>query len=290
VNLSGTGNDKVATPTFNPSPGNYTSAQNVTISCTTLGATIHYTTNGADPIESDPVLNGGGSVAMSSTTTLKARGYKNGWVPSDITSGIYSIYPNTVMDIDGNIYHTVTIGSQVWMAENLKVTHYRNGDPIPNVTVDADWGHLATGKYCNYNNDFNNAAVYGSLYNWYSVNDSRNIAPAGWHVPSDAELQTLIDYLGGSDVAGGKMKETGTTHWQSPNTGATNESDFSAMPCGYRYYTGSYNGIGEYAFYWSSSMYAKLGGLGLELEYNNSAGTRLTDDERHGFSIRCIKD
>ena len=110
----------------------------------------------------------------------------------------------TVTDIDGNLYYTVKIGEQWWMLENLRVTHYRNGDAIPNVTDDAEWEGLSTGAYCDYDNDPANVATYGRLYNWYAVGDSRNIAPAGWHVPSDDEWQTLVDYLGGSSVAGGE--------------------------------------------------------------------------------------
>jgi uncharacterized protein (TIGR02145 family) len=139
---------------------------------------------------------------------------------------------NTVTDIDGNIYHTVTIGTQVWMVENLKTTKYRNGDPIPNVTGNA-WAALTTGAYCWYNNDAATyKATYGALYNWYAVADSRNIAPTGWHVPTDAEWTTLTTFLGGESVAGGKLKETGTNHWTSPNTGATNETGFTALPGG----------------------------------------------------------
>jgi len=144
----------------------------------------------------------------------------------------------TMTDIDGNVYETVTIGTQVWMAENLKVTHYRNGNTILHIIDWFSWFTL-TGAYCEYDNDVNNVAVYGRLYNWYAVNDSRYIAPVGWHVPSDAEWLTLVDYLGGDTVADGKMKEIGTTHWVSPNTGATNESGFSALPGGYRDYGGN---------------------------------------------------
>ena len=154
-------------------------------------------------------------------------------------------------DIDGNTYQTVKIGNQWWIAENLNVTHYQNGDAIPNVTDSAAWWGLTSGAYCNYNNDAANVAVYGRLYNWYAVHDSRNIAPAGWHVPSDAEWQTLVDYLGGDPVAGGKMKEAGTTHWISPNTGATNESGFSGLPGGYRHTDGYYYDISYSASFWT---------------------------------------
>jgi uncharacterized protein (TIGR02145 family) len=133
----------------------------------------------------------------------------------------------TVTDIDGNVYQTVTIGTQVWMKENLKVTHYRNGEAIPNVTDGNVWGALTTGAYCEYNNDVNNVATYGRLYISYAVADNRNIAPTGWHVPSDAEWKQLEMTLGMSQAqadsvgwhgapVGGKLKEAGTTHWLAP--------------------------------------------------------------------------
>jgi uncharacterized protein (TIGR02145 family) len=196
----------------------------------------------------------------------------------------------TVTDIDGNVYQTVTIGTQVWMAENLKVTHYRNGEAIPNVTDNTTWYNLTTGAYCEYNNDLNNVATYGRLYNWHAVGDSRNIAPTGWHVPTDAEWQTLVDYLGGSSVAGGKMKEAGTTHWLSPNTGATNESGFSGLPGGGRSSNGPYDYVGYYACFWSSTEGSSSGAWCRYLYCGNSVVTRLNDDKHLGFSVRCVKD
>ena len=139
----------------------------------------------------------------------------------------------TVVDIDGNVYNTVTIGTQVWMVENLKTTKYRNGDAIPNVTGNASWVALSTGAYCWYNNDAATyKATYGALYNWYAVGDSRNIAPSGWHVATDSEWTTLSTFLGGESIAGDKLKEIGTSHWLSPNTGATNSNGFTAFPGG----------------------------------------------------------
>ncbi len=142
----------------------------------------------------------------------------------------------TMTDQDGNEYKTITIGTQTWMAENLRTTKYRDGSEIPNVTDNTKWVELATGAYCNYNNTTSSdtIATYGRLYNWYAVTDSRNIAPEGWHLPTETEWRILIDYLGGFGVAGGKMKETGATHWDTPNTGATNESGFTALPSGNR--------------------------------------------------------
>jgi len=137
-----------------------------------------------------------------------------------------------VTDIDGNEYATIQIGTQVWMAENLRTTKYCNGDPIPNVTDSLQWVNLATGAWAHNNNYSQYENLYGKLYNWYAVDDSRNICPCNWHVPTDAEWTTLIDYLGGEGVAGGKMKSTGTQYWLSPNTDATNESGFSGLPGG----------------------------------------------------------
>jgi len=130
-------------------------------------------------------------------------------------------YIDSVVDIDGNFYHAVAIGTQVWMAENLRTTKYRDGSPIPNVTDSSVWILTTEGAYCNYNNDTTHSNTYGRLYNWYAVIDTRNIAPEGWHVPTQDEWNTLVQFLGGGAVAGGKLKETGTAHWNSPNRGAT---------------------------------------------------------------------
>jgi uncharacterized protein (TIGR02145 family) len=197
---------------------------------------------------------------------------------------------NTVTDIDGNVYQTVTIGSQVWMAENLKVTRYRNGDSIPNVTDSISWSVLSTGAYCNYGNDINNVAVYGRLYNWYAGDDSRNIAPEGWHVPTDAEWDTLVNYLGGFSFAGEKMKEMGTNHWDGLNTGATNESGFSALPGGCRDYYGYYVYVGYYANFWSSTEDGSLSAWNRYLFYIYPGAYRGSSSMRIGFSVRCVKD
>ena len=204
-------------------------------------------------------------------------------------------------DIDGNTYLTIKIGEQWWMAENLKVTRYRNGDPIPNVTDESAWSDLTTGAYCSYENDPANAETYGYLYNWYAVNDPRGLAPEGWHVPTDAEWKQLEMSLGMSqsqadDVGwrgtdeGGKLKETGTAHWKSSNEGATNESGFSALPGGGRYGNGRFLNAGDGAFFWSSTEinrnYVWLRGLG----YGDSHFNRSYNDLQNGFSVRCVRD
>ena len=205
-------------------------------------------------------------------------------------------------DIDGNRYRTVKIGEQIWMAENLKVTHYRNGDAIANVTGDTAWANLETGAYCSYNNNPQSAATYGLLYNWLAVNDYRGLAPEGWHVPSDEEWKQLEMHLGmsqsdadillfrGTDE-GGKLKETGTSHWKNPNTGATNESGFSALPGGYRRnFNGNYSNLGDYASFWSSSKYDSEHALFRHLSYNYSAISRYSFNKLNGFSVRCVRD
>ena len=218
----------------------------------------------------------------------------------DDDAGTNSNNVTTVTDFDGNVYQTVTIGTQVWMMENLKVTHYRNGDPIPNVTDGGAWDGLTTGAYCEYNIEVNNVATYGRLYNWYAVADSRNIAPEGWHVPSDDEWKQLEMYLGMSQAEadstgyhctdeGGKLKEVGTTQWADPNTGATNESGFSALPGGCRDRGGYFDYLGSNAYFWSSedgSSVAWYRSLGC----SNSQVDRYDYSKRPGFSVRCVRD
>jgi uncharacterized protein (TIGR02145 family) len=201
--------------------------------------------------------------------------------------------PQTVTDIDGNIYHTVTIGTQIWMVENLKVTHYSNGDSIPNVRDHTEWGNLTTGAYCNQNNIDSMSNTYGRLYNWFVVNDNRKVAPTGWHIPSDAEWTILTDYLGGDSIVGGKLKEKGTIHWASPNIGATNESGFTALPGGYRYPGGSpFFPIGEEGHWWSSTEgYTNCAHNRYIASFNNAVFRNDGGNFKgSGFSVRCIKD
>ncbi len=209
--------------------------------------------------------------------------------------------PPTVTDYDGNVYQTVLIGDQCWMAENLEVTHYRNGDPAPNVTDNGTWAGLSTGAYCDYDNDPGNVEIYGRLYNWYAVDDSRNITPEGWHVPTDDEWKQLERYLGmsqweadgsgprGTDE-GGKLKEAGTVHWNPPNTGATNESGFTALPGGYRTNSGSFSGIGDHAYFWCSTEVDSDYAWYRSLNYGNSQVYRSYLNKSFGFSVRCVLD
>jgi uncharacterized protein (TIGR02145 family) len=165
-----------------------------------------------------------------------------------------SCYHDVVTDIDGNEYQAVQIGDQLWMKENLKVTHYNNGDEIPTGYSDNDWAGLSTGAYAVYDDNPSNAETYGNLYNWYAVDDNRIIAPEGWHIPTDDEWQVVVDYLGGAPVAGAKIKEEGTEHWNSPNIVATNESGFTAFGGGFRHRdSGNYDDNKEWGYFWSST-------------------------------------
>ena len=208
-----------------------------------------------------------------------------------------------VTDYDGNTYNTVIIGTQEWMAEDLKVTHYPNGNAIPHVTDNTIWGNLEDNNtddaYCFYNN--NSGTDYGALYtyaaaigdDWARDNaDGQGVCPDGWHLPSDAERTELTDYLGGTSVAGGILKETGTTHWNSPNTGATNESGFSALPGGYRSYNsdGTFNHVGNYGNWWSSTEYGSSIAYYHNLYYNSAGGARYKNGKSYGYSVRCVRD
>ena len=197
----------------------------------------------------------------------------------------------TVSDIDGNIYTTLKIGNQTWMTENLKVKHYRNGAPIPIVSDTIDWGALTSGAFCFYNNDSSNQRTYGVLYNWYAVNDNRKIAPVGWHIPTDEDWTILISYLGNSDTAGGRMKEAGTAHWNSPNTGATNESGFTALPGGYRYTdNGSFRQMGHDGDWWSCTEVDSSYAWFRNIYYNYPTSGRYYYKKQNGFSVRCVQD
>ncbi len=234
------------------------------------------------------------------------------------TAGNSPTYSNEVTlftittDIDGNTYQLVTICNQTWMKSNLNVSHYRNGDVIPQVTDATQWGNLTTGAWCYYNNDSANGAVYGKLYNWYAVNDPRGLAPQGCHIPTDNEWNTLIGCLDSSynssaigvqsTIAGGSLKETGTLHWINPNTGATNTSGFTALGGNYRFGGGGGSGgawgpnpvtispLGMTDGFWSSTENDITNAWHRYIGYNNASVKRANNDKADGFYVRCLKD
>lgn len=200
-----------------------------------------------------------------------------------------------VTDIDGNNYPVVKIGEQYWLRKNLRVTRYRTGDPIANVTADAQWKILVTGAFCRYDNLAVNDTIYGNFYNGYALADSRGICPTGWHVPTDLEWETLGDFLGGNNIAGEKLKSTGTIEestglWYAPNTNATNSSGFTGFPGGYRINYGTFYSRGNVGSFWSSSDSSSVIAWNFSLDANNGELKRNFNFKTNGFSVRCLKD
>lgn len=232
---------------------------------------------------------------------------------TDATTSTTAFSPcgTTITDIDGNSYNTVLIGTQCWTKENLRVRRYNNGTAIQFDAIggsggsSSTWQNSTIGAHAIYAHDSvstpSNLTKYGYLYNWYAAkgiytngtilpNDTLNICPSGWHVPTDAEWTTLTDELGGESAAGGMMKSKGTSYWNSPNTGATNESGFSALPGGYRYSDGSFSNIRNNAYFWSASELNSTNALNRDLNYSNSNVNRTNNAKSVGYSVRCIKD
>lgn len=210
----------------------------------------------------------------------------------------------TVIDIEGNIYHSVTIGTQTWMAENLRTTKYNDGSDIPNITESSVWQNLGSHGYCWYNNDIANKETYGALYNWFVVSTAK-LCPTGWHVPTESDWTILSENLGGDDIAGGKLKEAGNAHWLYPNSGATNESRFTALAGGYRnvltrgnqvHPGGFFGGIKTTGSWWTASefgpsYYVWYREMNFDHSYfASSSGVIFQNGHSMGYSVRCIKD
>jgi uncharacterized protein (TIGR02145 family) len=273
------------------------------------------TNNGGSAITGYTVTsNPGGITATGATSPINVTGLTNGTaytftvvatnavgnsVASSASTAVTPVVPvcpaSTVTDIDNNTYNTVAIGTQCWTKENLRVSRYNDGAVIPDETANpAGWYNLTTGARSEYDatgvTDY--VVTYGYLYNWYAVNDSRKLCPSGWHVPTDAEWTILTTYLGGSDIAGGKMKSAGNDYWNDPNTAATNESGFSALPGGFRDGAGSFNAIRNLAFFWSAT---ELDGYNAWFRYLTSYDGYVDDGynfdfKSFGASVRCLRD
>jgi uncharacterized protein (TIGR02145 family) len=225
--------------------------------------------------------------AQSQSTTIGATLKSNG------TNTYWDNFSaaGTVQDQSGNFYNTVAIGTQVWFKENLRTKKYRSGALIPVVT-NTDTSTLVGQMYYYSNDSLTNYSVYGALYNWKATQSSDSLCPVGWHVPTDTELTTLTTFLGGSGVAGGKMKSTGTTYWNSPNTGATNETGFSALPQGIRTSnTGFFILINSYGIFWTSTEFPNSNAAYYrEIVNSNDDVGRGTDTKSGGFAVRCLKN
>lgn len=198
----------------------------------------------------------------------------------------------TVTDIDGNVYKTVKIGNQLWMAENLKTTRYRNGDLIGTTTpATLDISDQTTPKYqWAYAGNEDSVAIYGRLYTWYTITDSRNICPSEWHVITDAEWTTLANYFGGQSTAGAKLKETGSSHWINTSTIVINSSGFTALPGGGRGSKGAFGGIGCYGAWWSSTESNDSTARYWNVYYNSNSLNKTNYHKNSGFSVRCVRD
>jgi len=255
--------------------------------------------NGTTSTLKNPIITyaSGGSYTVSLEVTNEAG--KN--TSSQVVVVTPTSSPNTVTDIDGNLYNTVTIGTQVWMKENLNVTKFKNGDVIPNLTDNTAWGNTTSPAWCRYNNNpsTTNEFKYGLLYNGFAAQDSRGVCPNGWKVPSVSDYNTLIMYLGGVWVAGGKLKQAGVdSYWSQPNTDATNESGFTGLPGGYRYgrrtdwAIGQYFSSSEEGYFITKDSSPSGGVYVLTLHYNNSSMEKSEDllFKSSGYSIRCIKE
>lgn len=198
----------------------------------------------------------------------------------------------SVKDYDGNIYRTVRIGNQEWMAENLKVTHLNNGKPVQQVTDNEAWSLLTAPGYCWYNNDpdiLNAKCLYGALYNYFSVETGR-LCPRGWHVPTDGEWYQMVVYLGGYESAGGKLKESGSDHWRKPNAGADNGSGFTALPGGKRLGGGNFVSLGYYGHWWTSLDPRTNAVWSESIRYDFPSIISVVYPLNYGYSVRCVKD
>jgi len=198
----------------------------------------------------------------------------------------------TMTDQDGNVYKTIFINGETWMAENLRTTKYRNGDPIPNIVDSTAWSSLNTGAYCNYENTENidTIATYGRLYNWYAISDSRNIAPKGWHVATNTEWKRLILFLNREGLAGTKLKEAGNFHWYG-NEKATNASGLTILPSGIRSpSTGEFCCMGTRSILWSGTQSDDSYAWTLSLNRDTDTCKRISLHMNYGFAIRCVKN
>ncbi len=289
-----TGTTAATSPTSAISGGNITDDGGGSVTArgvcwaTTQNPTLSnsFTTNGA----------GTGSFTSNITGLLQGTTYYVRAYATNVAGTAYGnqlIFNTKITDIDGNSYNTVKIGTQVWMAENLKTTRYLNYDSIGTTTpVSKDILLETDPKYqWSYGGNENYVTDYGRLYTWYAITDSRGICPTGWHIPEDDEYTTLIAYLLGETVAGGKLKEAGFDHWASPNTGASNESGFTALPGGYRFTGGSFGGLCRDGLWWSSTGGSLISNAWiLGMGYNYTEVYMNENSKRTGYSVRCVKD
>ncbi len=251
----------------------------------------------ANPTTADFITNNGSGTGvftssitgLSANTTYHLRAYATTLHGTSYGSDLTFTTTILLSDIDGNTYNTVSIGTQLWMKENLKTTKYRDGTSIPNVTDNAAWANLISGAYCNFNNDPGYVSAYGRLYNYYANVDNHNLCPTGWHIPTAGEWTTLANYLGGSSVAGGKLKEAGTINWGAPNEGADNSSGFTAIPAPTRFSDGTFSGGGYICAFW---VPLETDANNANYKYMNYAEASLNNNvylKTQGYQVRCLQ-
>ncbi len=258
---------------------------------------ICWSINEGPTLSDSYTIDGSGPGNFKSTMTGLANGteYYVRAYATNIAGTAYGnefVFLTPVTDIDGNVYSTVIIGTQVWTRENLKTTKFNDNAEIPNVSDNSRWISLTTPAFAWYKNDRNSYKdIYGGLYNWFAVNTGR-LCPVGWHVPDEDEWTILTDCLGGDDVAGGKLKEEGTIHWNSPNDGAVDLFGFSALPGGYRsgLSPGNTVAIGYLGFWWAGSDYDLTWARGRALTYDAGDMAKGWALKTNGYSVRCIKN
>jgi uncharacterized protein (TIGR02145 family) len=251
-----------------------------------------------NPTLSDNITTDGAGTGIFNSFVTGLTSGTNYFVRAYATNRLGTAYGNAIIfitpltDIDGNVYNTVTIGNQIWMTANLKTTKYCDSTEIPHVTYNTDWISLSKPAYCFYkNNETANKNEYGAFYNWFAVNTGK-LCPTGWHVPSEAEWTILADYLGGESDAGGKLKEMGTIHWISPNTGATDDFGFTARPGGYRtgLASGSFRAIGYIGWWWASTESDLFWARSRTMAFDVSEIIKGQGLKRNGYSVRCVKN
>ncbi len=266
-------------------------------------------TNVAISQTGDTLTIGGNSVIVPGISAANPQVQSNGGLGAQVLAGnttcanqfisVTGCGGQTNLTYDGRTYDLVEIGGQCWFADNLATDQYRNGDPIPTGLDNTAWSTTTNGAFAIYNNDPANDLTYGKLYNWYTTVDSRGLCPTGWHVPTDCEWMYLESSLGMSvtdqetvgwrgTTEGGALKAT--TNWNTPNTGASNSSGFTAFPGGSRSYIGSYDAIGNYGNWWSSTEDDSVNAWSRILGYASSVVARYNLDMQNGFSVRCVRD
>ncbi len=259
---------------------------------------VCWSTNQMPTIADNKTTDGSGAGIFSSAVTGLQPGtkyYLRAYATNSNGTGygasmVFTTVANTITDIDGNTYRVVQIGNQIWMAENLRTTKYNDGATITNQIDNTLWSNSTTGAYCWYNNDAATyKTTYGALYNGYAVKTGK-LCPTGWHVPTDVDFETLITYLGGAGFAGGKLKETGTTHWNAPNTSADNSSGFTAVPGGLRFATGTYANIGSGCNLWTASEIYSTNLWYFSIYYNYAVISSYDANKKTGLSVRCLMD